>query len=167
MCRKDRKCFGRGLCIYVKENIASKQLSLHLDKETEAMYLEINKRLRKCLIVGLYKPPSQKNFLFLENISKNLLRYLDSYENITLLRDFNRTILIFEAWDEKAPFLLEKLCFLKYKQFLWSFGFLKYSKIFLLRKCNTFLGGFSFLKFNKIFNIKVKKKFISKNIGFF
>ena len=51
MFRQDRNCFGGGLCIYVKENIASKQLNLHLDKETEAIYLEINIRLRKWLIV--------------------------------------------------------------------------------------------------------------------
>ena len=51
--RKDMNFFGGGLCIYVKENIASKQLNLHLGKETEAIYLEINKRLRKWLIVGL------------------------------------------------------------------------------------------------------------------
>ena len=37
----------RNVCIYVKENIASKQLNLHLDKETEPIYLEINIRLRK------------------------------------------------------------------------------------------------------------------------
>ena len=88
MFRQNRSCFGGGLCIYVKESIASKQLNLHLDKETETIYLEINIRLRKWLIVGLYKFPSQNNSLFLENISKNLSRYLDSYENITLL-DFN------------------------------------------------------------------------------
>ena len=35
MFRKDRNCFDWGLCIYVKENIASKQLNLHSDKETE------------------------------------------------------------------------------------------------------------------------------------
>ena len=91
MFRQDRNCFGVGLCIYVRENIASKQLNLHLDKETEAIYLEINIRLRKWLIVGLYKPPSQNNSLFLENMLKNLSRYLDSYENITLLGDFNMT----------------------------------------------------------------------------
>ena len=34
MFRKDRNCFGGGLCIYGKENIASKQLNSHLDKET-------------------------------------------------------------------------------------------------------------------------------------
>ena len=47
MFRQDRNCFGGGLCIYIKENIASKQLNFHLDKETEAIYLEINMRLRK------------------------------------------------------------------------------------------------------------------------
>ena len=75
----------------MKENIASKQLNLHLDKETEAIYLKINIRSRKWFIVGLYKPPSQNNILFLENMSKSLSRYLDSYENITLLGDFNMT----------------------------------------------------------------------------
>ena len=88
MFRQDRNCFGGGLCIYVKENIASKQLNLHLDKETEAMYLEINTQLRKWLIVGLYKPPCQNNSLFLENMLKNLSRYLDSYKNI-VVRSFN------------------------------------------------------------------------------
>ena len=91
MFRQDRNCFGGSLCIYVKENIASKQLNLHLDKETEAIYLEINMRSRKWLIVGLYKPPSLNNSLFLENMSKNCSRYLDIYEKITMLRDYNMT----------------------------------------------------------------------------
>ena len=72
MFRQDRSCFGGGLCIYVKENIASKQSNSHLDKETEATYLETNIRLRKWLIVGLYKSPSQSNSLLLENMSKSL-----------------------------------------------------------------------------------------------
>ena len=38
------------------------------------------------------KPPSQNDSLFLENMSKNLSRYLDSYENITLLGDFNMNL---------------------------------------------------------------------------
>ena len=66
MFRQDRNCFEGGLCIYVKENIMSKQLNLHLEKETEAIYLEINIRLRKWLTVGLYKPPNQNNSLFLK-----------------------------------------------------------------------------------------------------
>ena len=58
MFRQDRDCFGGDLYIYVEESIASKQLNLHLDKETGAIYLEINIRLRKRLIVVLSKLPS-------------------------------------------------------------------------------------------------------------
>ena len=85
MFRRDRNCFGGGICVYVKENIAAKQLSLHTNVENEAIYLEINIRLRKWLVVGLYKPPNQNNSLFLEGMSKNLSIYLDSYENITII----------------------------------------------------------------------------------
>ena len=91
MFKQDKNCFGGGLCIYVKKNIASKQLNLYLDKGTAAIYLEINIRLRKWLIVGLYNHPSQNNSLFLENMSKDLSRFLDSYENRTLLGDFSMT----------------------------------------------------------------------------
>ena len=65
-CLDKTDCFGGGFCIYVEESIASKQLKLHLDKENEAIYLEINIRLSKCLIVGLHKPPTRNNSLFLE-----------------------------------------------------------------------------------------------------
>ena len=91
MFRRDRNGSGGGLCIYVKETIAAKQLNLHLDIDNEAIFLEINIRSRKWLIVGLYKPPILNNSLFLESMSKNISQYLDSYENITLLGDFNMT----------------------------------------------------------------------------
>ena len=92
MFRRDRNGSGGGLCIYVKETIAAKQLNLHLDIDNEAIFLEINIRSRKWLIVGLYKPPIQNNSLFLESMSKNISQYLDSYGNITSLGDFNMTL---------------------------------------------------------------------------
>ena len=55
MFRQDRDRFHGGFCIYVKQKNASKQLNLYLDKETETIYFEINIRIRKCLIVDLYK----------------------------------------------------------------------------------------------------------------
>ena len=64
---------------------------LDLDKGTEAIYIKINIRLGKWLIIGLYKPRIQNNSLFLENMLKNLSRYLDSNKNITFLVDFNMT----------------------------------------------------------------------------
>lgn len=87
--RRDKNCFGGGLCLYFKVNITSKQLNLHT--ETEAIYLEVNIRRGECLIVGLFKPPNQKNTSFLEQISKLHSIYLDSYENITLLGNSNMT----------------------------------------------------------------------------
>ena len=53
--------------------------------------------------------PSQNNFLFLENISRNFSRYLDSYENITLLGDFNMTAEDKNLQDFTDTFSLEHL----------------------------------------------------------
>ena len=39
----DRNCFAGGLCLYVKDSIASKQLNWHKENtDAEAIYLEIN-----------------------------------------------------------------------------------------------------------------------------
>ena len=81
----------RALYICFVETIAAKQLNLHLDIDNEAIFLQINIRSRKWLIVGLYKPPIQNNSLFLGSMSKNFSQNLDNYENITLLGDFNMT----------------------------------------------------------------------------
>ena len=76
--------------MYVKDNIPAKQLKSHKD-DTESIFLEINIRLRKWLFVGAYKPPDQSKTAFLESLSKNLSTYLDTYENILMLGDFNMT----------------------------------------------------------------------------
>ena len=83
MFRRDRNCFGGGLCLYVKDGITSKQLNQHKENiDVEAIYLEINTRKRKWLIIGTYKPPSQSDSLFLENLLNNLSTYLEDYDNI-------------------------------------------------------------------------------------
>ena len=56
MFRPDRNCFGGGLYTYVKEKIASKQLNLHLDKENEAIYLEMKHTIKKMSHCDLQKP---------------------------------------------------------------------------------------------------------------
>ena len=43
MFQRGRKCFGGGLCLYVKESIASKQLNSHKENiDVEVIYLEVN-----------------------------------------------------------------------------------------------------------------------------
>ena len=90
--RRDRNCFGGGICLYVKNSIASKQLTSHIENiDVESIYLEINVRKRKWLIISTYKPPTQNDPLFSENLSNNLSTYLKDYDNILLLGDFNMT----------------------------------------------------------------------------
>ena len=84
MFRHDRDSFGGGLCMYVNESIPVKQQNSRKD-DSETLFLEINLRFRKWLIVGAYKPPDQSKSVFLESLSKSLSIYLDTYENVILL----------------------------------------------------------------------------------
>ena len=95
MFRHDRDSFGGGqksihLCMYVNKSIHLKQLNSHKD-DSETLFLEINLRLRKWLIVCGYKLLDQSKSVFLESLSKSLSIYLDTCENVTLLGDFNMT----------------------------------------------------------------------------
>ena len=74
--------------MYVNESIPVKQQNSRKD-DSETLFLEINLRFRKWLIVGAYKPPDQSKSVFLESLSKSLSIYLDTYENVILLWDFN------------------------------------------------------------------------------
>ena len=61
MFRRDRSFFGC-FCLYAKDSIASKQLNSHKENiDAEAIYLAINIRKRKWLIIVTYKPPPSQN----------------------------------------------------------------------------------------------------------
>ena len=87
---RERDSFGRDLCMYVNGRIPVKQLNSH-KHYSETLFLEINLRLRKWLIVGPYKPPDQSKLIFLLSLSKNLSIYVDKFENVVLLGDFDMT----------------------------------------------------------------------------
>ena len=84
MFARDRNCFGGGHCLYVKDSIVFKELTLHRENiDTAVIDLEINIRTRKRLIIDTYKPLSQNDSLCSENMSKNLYAYLylKDYDN--------------------------------------------------------------------------------------
>ena len=57
--RKDRDSYGGGVMVYVREDIPSDILSKHqIDENTEALFVEINLRKTKLLLVGVYNSPS-------------------------------------------------------------------------------------------------------------
>ena len=90
--RRDRNNFGGGLLFYVNENIPFGELTTEqTDTNFEIIFLKMTLRTRKWLVIGLYKPPNQKEEYFLKNLGVVLNNYLSKYEHIILLRDFNLT----------------------------------------------------------------------------
>ena len=76
----------------MNENIPCRELTTEqIDTNFEIIFLEITLRTRKWLVIGLYKPPNQKEEYFLKNLGVVLNNYLSKYEHIILLRDFNLT----------------------------------------------------------------------------
>ena len=55
----------------------------------EIKAVEINLRNAKWLLIGIYRPPSQSEKSFFEELSKNLELYLANYENFLIVGDFN------------------------------------------------------------------------------
>ena len=90
MFRKDRNCYGGGLCFYINDNMFCKQLNEHdMPTDIEAIFLEIKIKTRKWLFIGAYKPPNQSEEYFLNNISNCLTSYLEKFDNVLILGDLN------------------------------------------------------------------------------
>ena len=108
--RRDRNCFGGGLMVYVNENIPWRELYPEQnDSNFEIIFLEITLRNRKWLLIGLYKPPGQKEKGFLENLNSILNKSISKYENIILISDFNSSVKNKNLADFKTLFNLESL----------------------------------------------------------
>ena len=91
--RVDRNQHGGGILKYIKEGIPSREISLleSMSKDIEAKALEINLHKIKWLLFGIYRPPSQTDNFFLNEISKNIEHFYTKYENFLVIGDFNLT----------------------------------------------------------------------------
>ena len=102
--------------IYVGENIPSKLLTKHvLPSDIECIFLELNFRKCKWLLVGTYHPPSQNDHYFFENLDKAIDVY-SHYEKVLLAGDFNAEISefcldSFLYQHELKNLVKEKACF--------------------------------------------------------
>ena len=78
--------------IYIRENIPSKLLTKYnLPSDIEYIFLELNLRKCKWLLVGRYHPPSQNDHYFFEKLDKAIDVY-SHYEKVLLLGNFNAEI---------------------------------------------------------------------------
>ena len=75
--------------------------------DIEGIFIELNFRRNKWLLMGTYHPPSQCTKYFYSEVGKVLDNYANTYENILLMGDFNEketetnTIHFFEKYNLK------------------------------------------------------------------
>ena len=146
MFRYDRNCFGGGLYMYVKDNIPAKQLKSHKD-DTESIFLEINIRLRKWLIViynqiNEYIEPFLSNLLTgfrkNHNTQHSLLKMLESFKEA--LDKGNSVSAIFMDLSKAFDTLNHDLLIAKLEAYGFSVNSLSYIHSYLnkrLQKTNV------------------------------
>ena len=115
--RLDRNAYGGGLLIYVRSDIPCKQLNKNeFSNNIEGIFVEINFRKSKCLILGTYHPPSQNKTFYFRNIGRALDIYTQNYDKIVLAGDFNakgKEIILHNFMDlyDLQNFVKENTCF--------------------------------------------------------
>ena len=81
---------GSGLLLYINEDIPGKLINSYDFKEgSEIIVFEFSISKKKWLLLGNYKPPSQNELSFINEIKLSLNFFSSSYENFLLLGDFN------------------------------------------------------------------------------
>ena len=71
--RLDKNKHGGGVMIFASEDIPSKLVSKHtLPDDTEGMFIEINLKKTKWLILGTYHPPNQPDDYFFKTVGNAL-----------------------------------------------------------------------------------------------
>ena len=89
--RKDRNILGGGLCLYINEDIPSKQLHTKLLEGLKPMCIEMNLWKWKWLVIGIYKPPQPCVKMLIKRFSNQFDDLHTSYDNNLLQGDFNMT----------------------------------------------------------------------------
>ena len=74
----------------MRQDIPSKQLEKHnFADNIEGIFIEINLRKSKWLILGSYHPPTQNDNFYFDNVGRALDLYTQKYDKILLAGDFN------------------------------------------------------------------------------
>ena len=75
--QQDRNRNRGSIMIYIRDNILSKLLTKHVFPDNiEGLFVELNFKKSKWLLMGAYHPPSQSDSYFFEHLDKALDIYL-------------------------------------------------------------------------------------------
>ena len=86
MYRRDRNKHGGGVLCYVNENIPCEMVNVEaVPDDCEIILIEFSIKTRKWLCIGLYKPPSQNDKYYLDNLSLILNKLTCQFDNFTLI----------------------------------------------------------------------------------
>ena len=86
--RLDRDAQGRGIMLFIREDIPSKLLAVD-DFPTEGFYVEINLRKKEWLLCCYYNPKKSNVRAHSECLNESLVLHLLKYEHFLVLEDFN------------------------------------------------------------------------------
>ena len=106
--RIDQDFHGRGILLYVREDIPKKLLSRE-PIPSECFFVELNLRKQKWLIPCFYNPHKNSIFKHIEILSKNLDLYSFPDDSNIIIRNFNfgvsppHTNWFFECAQLKQP----------------------------------------------------------------
>ena len=86
----DRKRYGGGIMISIRDDIPSNILKKHNNPhDIESLFIELNLRSQKWLICGLYHPPSQNDEYFFHHLGNAIDSYGKLYDKHLIIGDFN------------------------------------------------------------------------------
>ena len=77
---------GGGIMLSIRNNISAEVVSTD-DRPIESVYVELNFRKKKWLLICSYNPSSIESHL--QSLSKSIDSLSSTYDNFTLLGDFN------------------------------------------------------------------------------
>ena len=91
--RLDRTKDGGGLLVYIRNGIVAHRLdSFTFAEGMECISIEVNLNKKKWVLLSVYRPPTQSEEIFLDNLGRALDKYSGEFETFIILGDFNMTV---------------------------------------------------------------------------
>ena len=91
--RRDRNEFGGGVAAFVRTDIPARRRKDLEMQQTESIYYEVNINEIKWAVLCIYRPPSQSNDIFSQELLKCLDKCSTLYDNHILFGDMNYDML--------------------------------------------------------------------------
>ena len=81
------------MLVYIRNGIVAHQLdSFTFAEGIECISLEVNLNKKKWVLLSVYRPSTQSEEIFLDNLGRALDKYSGEFENFIILGDFNMTV---------------------------------------------------------------------------